>query len=469
MPELKQDLNLYGLTMIVIGTLIGSGIFLTPSQIAGHLSSPALILLAWGLGGLIALAGAFSFAELGSMFPRTGGVYVYLKEAYGPLVGFLFGWSSFTVVMTGIIAALAIACSNYLSFILPLNPFQKKIAGIVIIAALTLLNIIRVRVAGMVTNAFTILKLAGIATVIVAGFASKTSSLSESGLPTAVRDGSSHGLVVSLGLALIGVLWSFGGWQHVSYLSGEAKNPQRNIPLAIVIGVVAVVIVYTLTNISYMRLMSVPEMVASERIAADALSKITPFGGTLIAAIIVISVFGTTLIYILTTPRISYAMAKDGLFFRSIARVHPRHHTPANAIIVQGAWAAALLLIWGTFEAVMTYVVFIGWIFVMITVCALILFRIKRPDAPRPYKAFGYPVTPVVFIAAIFLFVINTLIHNWAIAGAGLALQIVGLPFYFYFQRRRRTSGIPSQSEETDSQEVPAIADYPLEEEDIPA
>ena len=255
MPELKRDLSLYGLTMIVIGTLIGSGIFLTPSQIAGHVSSPGLIFLVWGLGGLIALAGAFSLAELGSMFPQAGGVYIYLKEAYGPLAAFLFGWSSFTVVMTGVIAALAVACSDYLSFLIPMNGFTKKTAAILIILILTLINILRVKVAEIFTNAFSGLKLAGIALVIFAGLAWKTEGAAGAVLKDSAQAAPAHGLAAGVGLALIGVLWSYGGWQHVSYLAGEARNPQRHIPLAVIIGVTTVFSIYILTNISYMRLM----------------------------------------------------------------------------------------------------------------------------------------------------------------------------------------------------------------------
>jgi len=451
MTKLRRELSAYGLTMIVIGTLIGSGIYLTPSQIAGQLSSPYTILLVWCAGGLIALAGAFTFAELGSMFPKTGGVYVYLKEAYGPLAGFLFGWISFTIVMTGIIAALAIACTNYLSFILPLSPTAKSLTAVALIAILTLINIFRVKVAEMFTNIFTGMKLVSISCVILAGLIWGSGEVFQQSVQNTSTTGSSLNVLSAFGLALIGVLWSFGGWQHVTYLSGEAKNPQKNVPLAIVLGVMTVIAVYMLTNVSYMRLLTVQEMIQTDSIAADAVSKVIPFGGIAIAVIIILSVFATTFIYILTTPRIYFAMALDGMFFKSMARVHPKHNTPANAIIIQSLWATMLVLVWGSFEAVITYVVFIGWLFIMITAFTVFIFRIKRPDAPRPYRTVGYPLTPIAFIIALVLFILNTLIRNPFQAGVGIALTVLGLPFYFYFRRKKTALKFQLEAAEADT------------------
>jgi len=438
MTKLRQELSAYGLTMIVIGTLIGSGIYLTPSQIAGHLSSPYTILLVWCVGGVIALAGAFTFAELGSMFPKTGGVYVYLREAYGPLAGFLFGWISFTIVMTGIVAALAIACTNYLSFIFPLSSTAKSMVAVSLIVILTLINIFRVKVAEIFTNIFSGLKLISISFVILAGLIWGSADMFKQSVESTVTRGSSLSVLSAFGLALIGVLWSYGGWQHVTYLSGEAKNPQRSVPVAIVVGVLVVIAVYMLTNVSYMHLLTVQEIIQTDSVAADAISTLFPFGGIVIAVIIILSVFATTFIYILTTPRIYFAMAQDGLFFKSMAKVHPKHHTPVNAIIIQSLWAMVIILVWGTFEAVITYVVFIGWTFIMLTATTVIIFRVKRPEAPRPYKTIGYPLTPIVFILALFLFVVNTLIRNPFQAGVGLTLMLLGLPFYAYFKRKQK-------------------------------
>ncbi|MFC2166070.1 APC family permease [Acidobacteriota bacterium] len=440
MTELKKDLTSFGLTMLVIGTLIGSGIFLTPSQIAGHLSSPYIILLTWGIGGFIALSGALSFAELGSMFPKTGGVYVYLREAYGPLAGFMFGWASFTVVLTGVLAALVIACTNYISFLIHLSPTAKTLTAIAIVIFITFINILRVKIAEMFTIFFTSMKLVGIFSIIVIGFIWGSKDVFNQSVAHSSSSNSSLGLISGIGLALIGVMWSLGGWQHVTYLSGEARNPQKDIPKAIVLGVLVVLFVYMLTNVSYMRLMPLQAIVASDSIAADAVSTTFPFGGTAIAVIIVFSIIATIFIYTLATPRIYFAMAKDGLFFKTMTKVHPRHHTPVNAIIIQSLWVILLILVWGNFEAVVTYVVFVGWSFVMITALTVIVFRIKRPDAPRPFKTIGYPVTTLVFALALFLFVVNILIHNPLYSGVGVAIIVSGLPFYYYFKRKKSRS-----------------------------
>lgn len=437
MTELKQDLTSYGLTMIVIGTLIGSGIFLVPSQIAAHLSSPYVILLTWCIGGVIALTGALSFAELGSMFPKTGGVYVYLKEAYGPLAGFFFGWASFTVVLTGVLAALAIACSNYLSFLIPLSPAAKSLTAILIVIIFTFINIYRVKIAEIFTIIFTGIKLFSISFVILVGFIGGAAGVFKQSLVKSITANPSPDTISGIGLALVGVMWSFGGWQHVTYLSGEARNPQKDVPKAMVIGVTAVIFIYMLTNISYMRLLPLQIITASDSIAADAISTVLPAGGVAIALIIALSIMATIFIYILTTPRIYFAMASDGLFFKTMTKVHRRHRTPVNAIVIQSMWVILLILVWGNFESVVTYVVFVGWTFVMISALTVIVFRIKRPDAPRAFKAIGYPVTTIIFALALFLFVINILINNPVHSGAGIAILAVGLPFYAYFNRKK--------------------------------
>lgn len=454
MTKLRQELSAYGLIMIVIGTLIGSGIYLMPSMVAGHLSSPYLIFLAWTVGGIISLTGALCFAELGSMFPKTGGVYVYLKEAYGPLAGFLFGWCTFTVILTGVIAALAIACSNYISFILPMGAAAKNLTAILIIVLLTIINIFRVKVAEIFTNIFTGVKLISISFVILAGFIWGSADTLKQSLTSSTSAASPLNVASAFGLALIGIMWSFGGFQHVTYLSGEAKNPKKDIPRAIVTGVLVVIVVYILANWSYMRLMPLQAIAKSESIAADAISTAIPFGGLAIAVIIILSILATTFLYLLSAPRIYFAMANDGLFFKTMTKVHPRHRTPANAIIIQSLWAILLILVWGSFEAVVTYLVFVGWTFVMISALSVVVLRFKRPDAARPYKAFGYPVTPIIFALTLFLFVLNILVHNPIQSGAGVALLLAGLPVYYYFQRKKRTARIQMAAVRAESESI---------------
>ena len=424
--------------MIVIGSVLGSGIFLTPSQIAGHISSPGLIILAWCLGGFLTLSGALSFGELGAMFPRTGGVYVYLKEAYGDFVAFLYGWAYFTVIMSGTVAALSIAFSSYLAYIFPVSIVGKTIIAISLVIVISIINIFRVKIAEMFTNTFSILKLAGIAVIIVAGFVLGSSGTMSNG--SLIQDIGPQNRISGFGLAMIGVLWSFGGWHHTTFLSGEAKNPNRSIPLAMILGTAIVIVVYILTNLSYMFLLPVSAIAASDSIAADALSTVLRSGGLFIAVLIAVSTFGTALAGTLTGPRIYYAMAEDGLFFKGLSRIHPKYITPVNAIILQGLWAIIILLMWGSFEAVITYVVFIDWIFFLLTAGIVILFRYTRKELYRPYRTPLYPLTPVLFILTSSLFVLNTLVQTPLYAGAGLGLLILGSPFYFYFKYKKNDS-----------------------------
>ena len=438
MTKLRKELTLYGLTMVAIGSCIGSGIFLTPSQIAGHLPSPWLILLIWGIGGIVTLTGALTFAELGTMFPKAGGVYVYLKEAYGDMFGYLYGWAYLLVICSGAIAALSIAFAYYLGFIIPLGNTGIKVVAVSAIIVVTIINILRVKAGEVFSNIFTGLKLIGIAAVICIGFFMGKPGLLRVQTGEAV---SSDSLLVAFGLALIGVLWSYGGWQHASFVAGEAKNAQRTVPRAMIVGALVVGLVYLLTNLAYLFLLPVDKIIGSESLAAEAVSSVVPFGGILIAVIIAVSVIGTAGIYTLSSPRIYYAMADDGIFFKKLAWVHPRFRTPVNAIITQSAWAIILLLFWGTFEDVITYVVFVDWMFFALTAFSVYLFRATRKDIARPYKTLGYPLTPAVFIVISAFFVVNTLIEKPKHAWAGLIFMAIGVVFFIYFKRRKLRIG----------------------------
>jgi len=434
MPRLKKDLTLHALTMVAIGSCIGSGIFRTPTEIAGHLRSPGWILAAWALGGLIALTGALTFAELGAMFPRAGGVYAYLREAYGPFAGFLYGWAYFTVINSGALAALSLTFTDYLASLIPSIQEAKTAVAVTAIVVITMINIFRVKVAAFFTNVFTGLKLLGIGAIVVIGLVWGSGG----DLATAAGAGppAKGGLLTAFGLALVGVFWSYGGWQHASYLAGEARNARVTVPRAMVLGAAVVSATYLLANAAYLALLPVSAIAGSSAPAADAVATVVPIGGRLVAVLIAVSTFGTALIYMMSAPRIYFAMARDGLFFRKIARVHPRYRAPVNAVLLQSGWAIVLLLFWGTFKAVITYVTFTDWIFFTAAAGAVILFRRTRRDAERPYRVFGYPVTPLVFIVPSFAFVVNTLIEEPAEAGAGLALLAAGLPVYLAFRRR---------------------------------
>jgi len=437
MTKLRKELTLYGLTMIAIGSCVGSGIFLTPSQIAGHLPSPVLILIVWALGGIITLTGALTFAELGAMFPQAGGVYVYLKEGYGDLFGFLYGWAYLLVINSGSLAALNIAFAYYLGFIIPLGDTGIKVVAVSAIIILTIINILRVKAGEIFSNIFTGFKLIGIAGIIAVGLFMGNPKLMSSQAGQAVSSGN---LFVAFGLALIGVLWSYGGWQHASFVAGEARDAQKTVPRAMVLGALIVALVYLLTNLAYLFLLPLPEIVGSESLAADAVSTVIPFGGNLIAVLIAVSVVGTAGIYTLSAPRIYYAMADDGLFFKKLAWVHPKFRTPVNAILTQSTWAIILLLFWGTFEDVITYVVFMDWIFFALAAFAIFILRRTRKDFPRTYRTLGYPLTPALFIIITSFFVVNTLIEKPKQAWAGLIFMAIGLMFFIYFKESRKTN-----------------------------
>lgn len=434
MPELKRELTRFDLTMIAIGSTIGSGIFLTPALIAHTLPSTSLIVLVWLTGGVMALAGALTFAELGGLMPGAGGVYVYLSEAYGPLAGFLYGWAYFLVVNTGGIAALSLAFATYLGYFIQLTPAgvtATAVAGLVIV---TILNVRGVKVGGLFSDIFTVLKLWGILFLIVVGLGWGSLGRIEFSAPLQELTG---GLGSALAVAMVGVLWSYGGWQHASFAAAEAKDPRRTVPFAMVAGAIVVVIVYLLSNLAYLMLLPVGTIGSSGRVAADAMESVLgPAGGRIIAGAIFISTFGTAGIYTLTAPRIYFAMARDGLFFRSVATVHPRYGTPAVAIIVQSAWAIILVLFWGTFENLISYVVFTDWIFFALAAASVFVFRRRRPAGERLYTTPWYPFTPLLFIAIAVWFVLNTLISRPQEAWAGLLFLALGVPVFYYWKRR---------------------------------
>ncbi|MGA9117748.1 MAG: amino acid permease [Bacteroidota bacterium] len=433
MASLRRDLTLFDLTMISIGSTIGSGIFLTPALITRSLVSPGWIIMVWVLGGIMALCGALSFSELGAMMPKAGGIYVFLTETYGGLTGFLFGWSEFLVTNTGSIAALAIAFATYLGYLVPLGSSGLIITAIVGVVALTVVNVLGVKVGGVFSDIFTALKLLGIAGLIVAGLTLGSTGHIDTSSPFGMPPG---GLSSSIALALVGVFWSIGGWQHATFTGAEVKNPQRNLPRAMIIAAVVITLLYVLTVIAYMMLMTEPEIASSQRLAADAMERVLgTTGGAAIAFTVFISTFGTAGIYTLTAPRIYYAMALDGVFFEPVARLHARFGTPAVAIITQSIWAILLIAFWGTFENLISYVVFTDWIFFGLTGAAVIILRRKRPDFPRPYKTILYPFTPLLFAFGSAWFVINTLISKPAEAGAGILFLVLGVPVYYLWKK----------------------------------
>ncbi len=428
--ELPRKLGLFDSTSIVIGTMVGSAIFLVPASIAQALPSVPMILGTWIVAGLLSLLGALAYAELGAMMPSTGGQYVFLREAFGPMWGFLCGWSFFLAARCGGIAVVAVGFSIYLSYFIPLTPLESKVVACGLILFLSAVNYFGVRIGATVQNIFTSLKVLGIVVLIVSAFLVPP----HAGPPAPAAEFSmSH-----FGVAMIAGLWAYNGWFAISLVAGEVKNPQRNLPLSLIIGVLAVIALYLLANISYLRLLSVDEIAKTERVAG-AVAAITMgrLGATLVSLIILLSMFGTTNGNIMTASRLYFAQARDGLFFEKFGQVEPRFQTPGISIIGQGIWSAVLAAS-GSYEALFSYSTFTFWIFYAMTVAGVWILRRKYPDMPRPYKMWGYPVTPLVFVVVAIWFVANTLISKPGTSSIGLAIVASGVPAYYGWRRMLR-------------------------------
>ncbi|HEX3343350.1 MAG TPA: amino acid permease [Polyangiaceae bacterium] len=455
MPEFARRLTLLDLVLIGAGGAIGSGIFRTPSQVAAAVPSPAWILAAWALGGAVTLAGALTFAELGAAMPRAGGQYVWLSEAYGGLVGFLHGWAYFLVVATGAIAALAIVFAEYAGYFVPLGPTGTKLVALGALAALAAVNVVGVRAAAAVGGALTVIKLAALAALVALaiwkgaggglGVGAGAGVGAGPGPGESAGAGLGTGAGAGMGVAMIGVLWSYGGWQHASFAASEAKRPPRDVPLAMVLACALVTLVYLLANVAYLRLLPLPAIVASPHVASDAVeAAVGRAGGAVVAAAIAVSALGTAGIFTLTTPRVYWAMAERGLFFRGVADLHPRWRTPVRAILLQTAWAAVLVLAWGTFESLVSYVLFVDWLFFGLTGAAVFVLR-RRGGAPAGYRVPGYPVVPLAFLGMSLWFLASTLWGQPAQAVAGAALLALGIPVYLFWKRGGRP-GVESGS-----------------------
>lgn len=451
---LIRQLGLFDSSMVMVGIVIGSGIFLTTGIMAKSIPSGGLILLAWLVGGLLTLAGALTYAELGAAMPEAGGQYVYLREAYGPMAGFLFGWILFLVYMTGGIAALALAFAEYIGYFFPYLgtnhiivtldiPLLKgslhyslsagQMIGVSVIILLSIVNFIGVGLGKSIQNVFTVIKIGTIAAIIILGFAIGKGTPPELAMdPAGMSFGS---IIIGFGVALVAVAWAFDGWNNVNFVAGEIKNPRRNLPLALILGTLGITFLYVLINYIYLYALPMQETIGVVRIAEKATGAL--FGsstGTLISALVIVSVFGSLNGSILVGPRVYYAMAKDGLFFQKVAHVHPRFRTPGFSILIQAVWASLLTLL-GTFEQILTFAMFIAIAFWIAATAAVFTLRKKRPDLPRPYKTWGYPVVPAIFIIASTGILLNTLIEKPVEALAGILLTALGIPAYFYWKQ----------------------------------
>ena len=445
-PGLLRGLGAWDGALITVGSIIGTGIFITTGDIARQIPHAGLILALWVAGGLLTLAGALTYAELGAMFPKAGGQYHFLKEAYGPLWGFLFGWASFLVIMSGGIATLAVGFGEYLgSFLpffstrnvlvaLPLGPWTwavngGQLAGALAIALLTWINYLGLKEGAGVQNVVTVVKIGSI--VALAGVGFFVPARVE---PHLMAPPPAGGVLTAAGVGMIAVLWTYDGWYNLTFSAGEMRDPERSLPRGLIAGTFIVMLLYLLMNLVYMRALPVAAMGDTGRIGeAAAIALFGPTGGRLVSLAVLVSTFGCISSTILCCSRIYLPMAQDGLFFPAVAHIHPRYQTPAASIVAQGAWST-LLTLSGSYEQLYTYVIFAAVMFHAATGAAVIVLRRTRPDAPRPYRAWGYPWVPLVFILSSLLLVGNTLLERPTESLFGLVLVGLGIPAYLYWR-----------------------------------
>jgi basic amino acid/polyamine antiporter, APA family len=427
--ELPRVLGLRDLVLLIVGIVIGSGIFLVPGAVFRPLgNSVGLAIAAWLTGGFLSLLGALTYGELSALKPDAGGLYVYIRDCFGPFLAFLFGWTLFFVISSGSVATLAVAFSNYVAEFVPLNVGMAKVVSVLVIAVIAIVNVRGTRHSANLQNLTTTIKVLAILAMSTALLAFGKSTVSLTGASSPPSGGGS--LVAGFGLAMISVLWAYEGWQYATFTAGETINAQRNYPRAFVAGTGILIFIYVFANVGYIAAIGAAGVAGSDRVAAAALATVfNPAVAKLVTITILISIFSAANSVILKSPRVYFAMAKDGLFFKRLSEVHPRFGTPAFAVIAAAAWSAVLAAS-GTFEQLLTYVIFIGWIFYGLAAASVFVYR-RRSAGSRPlYRVPGYPVTPLVFIAAAAALVVNTIITQPRRAALGLGIVLAGAPVY---------------------------------------
>ena len=449
--DLRRSLGFTDLLLITIGTVIGSGIYLVPSlvlrQTGGH---TGLAFTVWAVAGFLSLLGALTYAELGAMKPEAGGLYAYLRDAFGPLSAFLYGWAAFLVIASGSIAALAVAFASYLA---PLLPFRVPgpLISVVTIAVVAAINVRGTRGSATVQNWTTGAKFGAL---LILSVLLTVRGNGGAGLPVTPIEAPNASLAAGFGAAMIGVLWAYEGWQYVTFSAGEAKDPQRTFPRAISIATFLLIVLYLMANLGYVRALGPVGVANSQRVAADAIGTILgPVAGAVVSALILVSIFSALNGLVLTTPRMYYAMARDGLFFKRLASVHPRFGTPAFAIVTLTVWGG-LLAASGTFSQLLTYAVFTGWIFYALGAVAVMVLRRSEPNAVRPFRVPGYPVTPLLFVVAAVLLVLNTIVTQPGISAIGLGFVALGAPAYFIWRASRRAAAVPAVASSGDGSDA---------------
>ena len=435
MTELRRTMRLPDATAMVVGIIIGASIFVQPSEITRLVPDAGGIALVWALAGMLTLIGALICAELASAFPRTGGVYVWLRDVFGRPLGFLWGWAMFWSMHTGIIAAIAVVFARYVGYFIPLGTTGIRIVAVMAILGLSAFNCLGIRHGSRLQTIVTVAKLAAIVLLIIGGL---TISPATPASEAAAADVGASAVL----LGLVAGLFAFGGWHMVSYTAEETLNPERTIPRSLVLGTLIVTVCYIALNAIYLRILSIDRVTASTRIAADAAEALVgPVGATLVAGLVILSTFGAVNGIILAGPRVYFSMANDGLFIRWAARLHPRFGTPARAIVLQGLWACALVMT-GTYRGLFTRVVYTEWIFFGLLAVAVMLLR-RRPDYAPPFRVPWAPVLALVFVVSCIAIVVNQIRSDPLNSIIGLVVVAAGLPVYYFWlaPRARHTRG----------------------------
>jgi basic amino acid/polyamine antiporter, APA family len=429
--RLPRHLGLWSAVAVLVGSTIGSGIFRVPATVAERLQEPGPVLLAWTIGGVIALFGALTLAELAGALPRSGGVFAYILEAFGPLPAFLFGWSELAIIRASALGAIATIFAEYLGYFIPLTPMQVRMVAAVGVVGVGLLNYLGVSRAALVMDLITVLKYGALAALVLLAFTAGEGSASH--FTPAWRSSLNLSLI---GTALIAIMWTYDGWADLSFMGGEVRNPGRTLPMALIIGTFSILFIYLLLNLAYIYLVPLPEMAQSPLIAATAAERIPLLGryaGGVISAVVVVSCFGTLHGSMMTGPRIFFAMADRGLFFQSIARISPRYRSPSVAI-----WLATVLgvvyVLLNDFQQLAEKFILGIWPFYALAVAAVFVLRRTQPDLPRPYRTWGYPVVPILFLLASVGMVVNALWTDPVNTGFTFAIILAGVPVYFVWR-----------------------------------
>ncbi len=442
-PILRKELNLFDAVAIVVGTIIGSGIFLIPRSIAAQLNSLGAVLLVWVVGGILTLFGALSLAELGSIFPGTGGLCTYLRHVYGPLPAFLYAWALLLMIHSGSIAALAVAFGLYLAQVFPLNSVEVKVSSVVGILALTIISCLGIRGGKLVQNLIAVAKVSGLAGIILL-------LMFKGSRPIHLFEGSATGghafSFAAFGIALVAVLWAYEAWHVVSFVAGEMKRPQLDLPRSLFCGSAIVMLVFVAANLGYYHVLSATEIRGSDAVAALAVGKLLgPIATTAISLLILVSILGSMNGMILTGPRVYYAMAHQGIFPHIFGQINGRCRTPILALIIQGVWAAVLAAS-GSYEQLFTDVIFTAWIFYGLAVAAILVLRRTEPQLKRSFCVPGYPWLPLLFCVAAMGLILSRFIERPTGALIGVGLVASGVPVYFLCIKAsstRRQNGQP--------------------------